>query len=104
MTDRKKEEFDKVWKELTPLQARYIVLLARVYWMEHKVSRILRRIDLWFFPPTMFVTSYKAISQLVPSNHPMALYTLLATSFMSATITLFLLRPAKKKNFHWIKS
>ena len=66
------------------------------------ILKYLVRVDLWLFPPLAFIACYKAISQIVPAQHPMAFVTIMATSFMGATLTLFLLRPPKKKSAHWI--
>jgi len=49
----------------------------------------------------LFTDLFNTTSHFI-SNHPIALYTILATSFMAATLTLFLIRPARKFQAHWI--
>jgi hypothetical protein len=61
------------------------------------ILKYIKRVDLWLFPPAAFIACYKAISQIIPAQHPMAYITNLGTSFMSATLTLLLLRPRCKR-------
>jgi len=82
--------------------------LKRVLWrvrlhrLRHNTLRALYRVDLWFFPPLSFSSSYLALSRFFP-HHPIRLFALLASSFMASTLTLLLLRPAKKVyTAHWV--
>lgn len=92
------EELPKILQSLNKTELQIILWYVRFRWMRHKVMNILGRVDLWFFPPLAFISGYKAISLIVPAGHPMAFFAIMATSFMCATLTLFLLRPIKRKS------
>lgn len=80
------------WASLPVLVQLYIV--SRVWWTLFAL-RSMRRVDLWVYPPLAFFSAFKAMSRFVPEEHPMALVTVLSTSFMAATLALFILRPAR---------
>lgn len=95
------------WK-LLPLAIKiYIgwIIFRSTHWkkIEEIFIRKIRRIDLWLFPPLAFFGAYKSMMQIVPLEHPMALITVLATSFMCSVLIQLILRPVAKKKFHWIK-
>jgi hypothetical protein len=56
----------------------------------------LNRVDLWLFPPSVFYSVYLTTMKNFPP-HPIKIFAVLATAFMSATLTLFLIRPTKHK-------
>ncbi len=96
----------KEWKNL-PIETKlYIgwITFKSTQWkkIEKKITEKIQRVDLWLFPPLAFIGCYKAISQIIPSEHPMAFNTTMATGLMCATLTLFILRPKSKKLAHWI--
>ena len=71
--------------------------------LRNRLLKILYRVDIWLFPPCAFLSSYLTAYQNIPT-HPIKLYAVLSIAFMSATLTLFLIRPRKwKKTAHWIK-
>lgn len=92
------KELEKILQLLNKTELQIILWNIRLHLIRHKMLNILRRVDLWLFPPLAFISSYKAISQIIPAQHPMAFNTIMATSFMCATLTLLLLRPQNKKN------
>lgn len=57
--------------------------------------------ELYIFPPLAFISNYFALLKLFPP-HPMSQIAVIASSFMSATLTLFMLRPPKRFQAHWI--
>jgi len=60
------------------------------------------RFELLVFPPAAFASNFYVLSRFFPT-HPIRLFALLASSFMSATFTLLLLRPPKKRfPGHWV--
>jgi hypothetical protein len=97
MTDKKKEELEKVWNKLSPLQARYLVILARIYILEEKIKKI---------HPKNLVIPILIIQILVlgftaSTNIENLLTTFAISSFINVAIALIptLIR---KKKFHWI--
>lgn len=75
---------------------RGILLVVRVSaeWLYH--------FELLVFPPAAFASNFYVLSRFFPT-HPIRLFALLASSFMSATLTLLLLRPPKKRfPGHWV--
>ncbi|MEW6403377.1 MAG: hypothetical protein AB1649_16395, partial [Chloroflexota bacterium] len=78
-----------------------ILWYARGKQTKQKILTTLYRLDLWLFPPLAFLGTFKATLRLIPT-HPIAFYAIMATSFMAATLTLFLIRPPKKVTAHWI--
>jgi hypothetical protein len=60
--------------------------------------------ELYIFPPVAFVADYTWMSRIFP-HHPISELAILATAFMSMTLTLFLLRPPTRRiKAHWIKA
>jgi hypothetical protein len=92
----------EILRSLNKKELQVILWYVRLRWIRHKTLSGLRRVDLWLFPPAAFIACYKAISLIVPAQHPMAFITILGTSFMGATLTLLLIRPPKKRTAHWI--
>ena len=96
------------WKGL-PLDYRIYVAL-RIFFIVQwpQINKIalyfLNRVDLWFFPPLAFLSTYLVTSRYFPL-HPIKIFAVLATAFMASTLTLFLIRPRRwKKTRHWVKS
>lgn len=96
----KTEELQKILRLLNKTELQIILWNIRLHLFRHKMLNVLRRVDLWLFPPLAFVSSYKAISQIIPAQHPMAFNAVMTTSFMCATLTLLLLRPLNKSRKH----
>jgi hypothetical protein len=67
------------------------------------LPRILHRVDLWLFPPAIFFSAYLASNNNFPP-HPIKMLAVLSTAFMAATLALFLLRPARRLQVHWVRS
>lgn len=60
------------------------------------------RFELLVFPPAAFASNFYVLSNFFPT-HPIRMFAILASSFMSATLTLLLLRPPKKRfPGHWV--
>ena len=98
----KQNELQKTLQSVNKTELQIILCYTRVKWMRHNLLSILYRIDLWLLPPLSFFATYKAISHVIPT-HPIAFYAIMSSSFMAATLTLFLIRPVSKKSAHWIK-
>lgn len=97
MTDKKKEELEKIWNKLSPLQAKYIVILAHIYIVEEKIKRI---------HPKNLVIPILTIQILVlgftaSTNKENLLTTFAISSFINIGIA-FIPTLIKKKKFHWI--
>jgi hypothetical protein len=102
MSQKQNQLSRKEWKSLS-LQTRIRIVWiifsdATLKQIEYQLLKWSKRVDLWLFPPVGFWASYGAISKIIPAEHPMAFYAKMATSFMFATLTLFLLRPKNKNN------
>lgn len=95
------------WEKLPLDMQIYIVLrlfiAVQLSPLAQIIVKYLSRIDLWLFPPLAFISTYIAANNHFPA-HPMKIYTVLACAFMFATFTLFLIRPKRRKNFHWVKN
>jgi hypothetical protein len=59
------------------------------------LPKLLWRVDLWLFPPAIFYLTFTLSKENVPADHPMAIWAILAISFMATTLTLFMLRRPK---------
>jgi hypothetical protein len=71
--------------------------------LSDKFLTLLRRADLWLFPPSAFISAYITTTKFFPP-HPIKIIAVLATAFMFATLTLFLIRPARRKQtVRWSK-
>lgn len=92
----KTEELQKILRLLNKTELQIVLWRVRLRWIHHKMLGVLRRVDLWLFPPLAFVSSYKAISQIIPAQHPMAFNAIMATSFMCTVLTILILRPIRK--------
>jgi hypothetical protein len=79
-------------------------LFIAVEWtiLSEKILKFLYRVDLWLFPPLAFISTYIMTSKYFPP-HTIKTFAVLSTAFMFSTLTLFLIRPPKRKQFHWIK-
>jgi hypothetical protein len=98
----------EVWKTLaisTKVKIVWIVFTDTTWKrIEYKILKWCKRIDLWLFPPAGFWACYNSISNIIPAGHPMAFNATMATSFMFATLTLFMLRPKARGRIqvHWV--
>jgi hypothetical protein len=70
--------------------------------LSDNILRFLYRVDLWLFPPLAFYSVYLLTTRDFP-EHPIKMVAVLATSFMAATLTLFLIRPPKRRPYHVLK-
>ena len=77
-----------------------LYIAARIF-LAVDLPSILYRVDLWFFPPLAFFATYNLALRYFPP-HPITTCAILATAFMAATLTLFLLRPPKRMHAHWV--
>lgn len=82
------------------------VLVLRARWMVWDAFKpIINWVyvrELYIFPPLAFASNYFAQQHYFP-DHPIRQMGLLASSFMSATLTLLILRPPKKRfPGHWV--
>jgi hypothetical protein len=66
------------------------------------ILNFLNRVDLWLFPPLAFYSTYLVTTRYFP-DHLIKFIAIMATSFMAATLTLFLIRPPKRRPVHWVK-
>lgn len=66
------------------------------------VLNLFYRVDLWLFPPLAFTSTYFLTARYFPA-HPIKIFAVLSTAFMFSTLTLFLIRPPKRRQYHWIK-
>lgn len=95
------------WQKLPLDMHLYIVLRLFIAVQLSHLAQItvnfLSRIDLWLFPPLAFISTYFATTNHFPS-HPIKIYVVLSCAFMFATLTLFLIRPKRRKlQVHWVK-
>jgi hypothetical protein len=72
-----------------------LCLVIRV-WHVLPAGRFLRWVDRWFFPSLCFISAFGAASRYVPPGHPIATMTVLAISFMAATLALMALVPVER--------
>lgn len=81
----------------------FIVLQrARRVRFQRRTLNIIKRVDLWLFPSMAFASNYHVLTNFFP-GHPVKLFAILASSFMSATLTLFIIRPPKRRSpGHWV--
>lgn len=95
------------WKKIPLDMQLYIVLrlfiAVQLPQISESIVKHLRRIDLWLFPPLAFISTYFATTNHFP-QHPIKIIVVLSCAFMFATLTLFLIRPKRRKNFHWVKN
>lgn len=67
-----------------------------------RLSASLRALDMYLFPPAVFASNYYAVDALFP-QHPIRMIGVLASAFMSTALTLFVLRPPRKRfPAHWV--
>jgi len=67
-----------------------------------RLAALLHILDMYLFPPLVFASNYYAVDTLFP-QHPIRMIGVLASAFMSTTLTLFVLRPPKKRfPGHWV--
>ncbi len=97
----KQKELQNILQSLNKTELQIILWYVRIHSFRRKVLNNLYRSDLWLFPPLSFLSTYKATSRFFPV-HPIAFDAIMATSFMAATLTLFLIRPPKKLQAHWV--
>ena len=97
----------KEWRSLPFYIKVYIgwIIFKSAHWKPFEKSFVkkIQRIDLWFIPPLTMIGTFTSISKIVPKNHPMAFITSMATSLMGMTLSLFIIRPPKKKTAHWVQ-
>lgn len=93
----------EIWSQLTPQQRKWLRIQGEVFYTVAIITNFLSRIDLWLFPPLAFITTYFATTNQFPA-HPIKMYVVLSCAFMFATLTLFLIRPKRRKVFHWVKN
>lgn len=85
--------------ELRALLAVGFLLMRRI---SLRLSALLHMLDLYLFPPLVFASNFYAVDTLFPA-HPVRLIGVLASAFMSTTLTLFVLRPPKPRYpGHWV--
>lgn len=92
------------WQRL-PIDVKlYVVLsifIAVIYPQFEKIAiNILRRVDLWLFPPAAFFAAYNLAIQNFP-DHPIKMIAVLSTAFMCAALVLMIIRP---RRIHWVKA
>ena len=67
-----------------------------------RLASLLHILDVYLFPPLVFVSNFYAVNRLFPP-HPVRMIGVLASAFMSTTLTLFVLRPPKRRfPGHWV--
>lgn len=93
----------EIWSQLTPLQRKWLRIQGEVFYAIAITASYLNRIDLWLFPPLMFTAVYITAHNNMPS-HPIKTIAVLSCAFMFTTLTLFLIRPKRRKvEVHWVK-
>lgn len=90
-----------IWPHLNKCQRKWLRFQGEFFYVLANVLDFLYRVDLWLFPPLAFIGNYFAMLKLFPP-HPMKYIAILASSFMSATLTLFILHPPKRLQYHWV--
>ncbi len=91
----------ELWPWLMPWQRKWLRLQGEAaYYFMLGIDWLYYR-ELYIFPPLAFIADYIWMKTIFP-DHPMTQFAILATAFMSATLTLFILRPPKRKRIHWI--
>lgn len=67
-----------------------------------RLAALLHILDVYLFPPLVFASNLYAVNTLFPP-HPIRMIGVLASAFMSTTLTLFVLRPPKRRfPGHWV--
>lgn len=92
----------ELWPHLKPWQRKWLRLQGEVIYVFVIFLHFIYRVDLWLFPPLAFISTYIVTTKYFP-EHPVKLYAVLSTAFMFSTLTLFLIRPPKRRQYHWIK-
>lgn len=90
-----------------PIEVRIYIFLrlyaaTKLPHLKNRIVDFLYRVDLWLFPPLAFASAYLVASKYFPP-HPMIMFAILATSFMFSALVLFIIRPPKRRRFHWVK-
>jgi uncharacterized membrane protein YhdT len=105
-----KKRFAHAVHEASEARALFVLLVALVlrarYRTHHGIQTVAKWLyvhELYIFPPVAFIADYAWMKRIFP-EHPFTEMAVLATAFMSMTMTLFLLRPRKwKMAAHWVK-
>lgn len=95
------EKLRKVWSQLNPVQRKWLRIQGEAVYYFVLITNFIYRIDLWFFPPAAFFSSYNIAIQNYP-DHPIKMIAVLSTAFMCAAFTLLVIRPKRKP--HWVRS
>lgn len=94
------ESLHNLWPHLTASQRKWLRFQGEIIYVCMHIVEFLYRADLWLFPPFAFLATYFVAQRRFP-EHIMKPYAILSVAFMSATLTLFLIRPPKRQ-IHWL--
>lgn len=93
----------EIWSTLPLWKRKLFRYIGEIFNLLDIITNFLSRVDLWLFPPLMFTAVYITAHNNMPT-HPMKIHAVLACAFMFATLTLFLIRPKRRRvNVHWVK-
>ena len=99
----KQKELEAKLQSLDKHELRIILRHVRLRHLRQNILNFLYRVDLWFFPLLAFIANFYWMSSFIP-EHPITQLTVITSSFSSAALTLFLIRPPKKVfPAHWIR-
>jgi hypothetical protein len=82
------------WHRLSPLLQ---VGLALRVWHVVSARRFLLHVDYWLIPSVAFIAAFRLSARYVPANHSVGLMTILALSFLAATLALMALVPIQRR-------
>lgn len=105
----KKRYYQELVAQAHPVKIVLLVLVFAWLFLRRGILQVVKVSDEWLyrfellvFPPAAFASNFYLLSRYFPA-HPIRMFALLASSFMSATLTLLLLRPPKKRfPGHWV--
>jgi amino acid permease len=106
-----KKQYERAVLEASEVRVLFVLLVVIFLRARHKIKNSflaainwLYYFELFIFPPLAFLSTFLTTSKYFPS-HPIKIFAVLSTSFMFATLALFLLRPRKwKRTAHWVKA